>query len=575
MISRRKLLIGSGVITASALFNRPAFSNPTQGQADLILIGGDIHTVDPNNRRVEAMAVDGSNVLAIGTTTDIQKFAGPSTREIMLDGRSVLPGINDSHLHLQSWAMSRPPYALDLTYPQVMSIEAVANAVKKAADTRKPTDWIIGRGWDQAYLREERAPTRADLDAVAPKTPVVLTEFSGHAVWVNTAALKFAGITRDTIAEPGGVIVKDERGEPTGLLLEGPAFRLLALVPEPSLAVKQSAITAAMQEQLERGITSATDPGLSVSDLKIYSTIASQTNALKIRINGMLSAGVSTETLQAALDDWRHLKSPDNAWLQLSAVKIMGDGIPTNNKTAWLNEPYESGGNGGLLLNGETDQDRVGQLRAMIAMIHDAGLQAGTHVTGSRSIDEAVAACAAAQKNSFRSNPRHYLIHADLVSEATLARMAELGMGANFNPEIKHLIADSQVASIGPARAAYEWPYRSAIDADVTIASSSDAPVTEGNWLQGIATCMDRRGKQTGKISGPAQRISLDEAIRTYTIAGAWQDHAEHFKGSLEVGKVADFCVLDGRLSSSPTDQFTTMKVALTAVDGRITHDRL
>ena len=153
--------------------------------------------------------------------------------------------------------------------------------------------------------------------------------------------------------------------------------------------------------------------------------------------------------------------------------------------------------------------------------------------------------------------------------------MAELGMGANFNPEIKHLIADSQVASIGPARAAYEWPYRSAIDADVTIASSSDAPVTEGNWLQGIATCMDRRGKQTGKISGPAQRISLDEAIRTYTIAGAWQDHAEHFKGSLEVGKVADFCVLDGRLSSSPTDQFTTMKVALTAVDGRITHDRL
>ena len=575
MISRRKLLLGSGAVATSALLNRPAYSTSTQGPADLILTGGEIHTVDSRNLRVEAMAVGNGRVLATGTTTEIRKFTGLSTREINLDGRTVLPGINDSHLHLQSWAISRPPHALDLTYPRVLSIEGVVNAVKRAAATRKPTDWIIGRGWDQAYLKEGRAPTRDDLDAVAPENPVVLTEFSGHAVWVNTAALKFAGITRDSIPEPGGVIVKDGKGEPTGLLFEGPAFRLRALVPEPSIALKQSAITAAMLEHLERGITSATDPGLSAADLVIYSNIASQVNALKVRVNGMLKAGVSTGTLKAALEEWRPLKSPDTAWLQLSAVKIMGDGIPTSNKTAWLNEPYESGGNGSLLVEGETDQDRIRQLREMIAMIHDTGLQAGIHVTGSRSIDETVAACAEAQANNPRPDPRHYLIHADLVSETTLARMAALGIGANFNPEIKHLIADSQVASIGPVRAAYEWPYRSAFDAGTTTASSSDAPVTEGNWLQGIATCMDRRGKQTGEISGPAQRISLDEAIRTYTIAGAWQDHAEHFKGSLEVGKVADFCVLDGRLSSSSTADLPTTKVALTAIDGRIAHDLL
>ena len=574
MISRRKLIVDGSILLTSALFNRPALSNPTQGPADLILSGGEIHTVDPKNRRVEAMAIRDNKVLAIGTKTEIRQYSGLSTREIKLDGQTVLPGINDSHIHLQSWAMSRPPYALDLTYPRVKSIRTIIKAVKQAAATLQPTDWIIGRGWDQAYLKEGRAPNRTDLDAVAPYNPVVLTEFSGHAVWVNTAALKFAGITRDSTAEAGGVIVKDEKGEPTGLLFEGPAFRMRSLVPAANRALIENATIAAMQELLKRGITSATDPGLPVSGLEIYRNIVNK-NSLMVRINGMLKAGFSTEELQVALSNWQHLKSPSKEWLQLNAVKIMGDGIPTNNKTAWLNEPYESGGNGSLLLNGDTDQDRVRQLRAMIAMINDAGLQAGTHVTGSRSIDEAVTACAIAQKNSQRANLRHYLIHADLVSEVTLARMAELGIGANFNPEIKHLIADSQVASIGPIRAAYEWPYRSAIEAGVTIASSSDAPVTDGNWLQGTATCMDRRGKQTGKVSGPAQRISLDEAIRTYTIAGAWQDHSEHFKGSLEVGKVADFCVLDGRLSSSPTDQFPSMKVALTAVDGRIVHDRI
>ncbi len=151
--------------------------------------------------------------------------------------------------------------------------------------------------------------------------------------------------------------------------------------------------------------------------------------------------------------------------------------------------------------------------------------------------------------------------------------MAAAGIGANFNPEIKHLIADSQVDSIGPLRAAYEWPYRAALDAGVTVASSSDAPVTEGNWLQGLATCVDRRGKQSGQVSGPEQRIKLDEAIRTYTVAGAWQDRAETVKGSLEPGKLADLCVLDERLSAVGSDKYAGVEVAMTLVDGLVVHE--
>jgi predicted amidohydrolase YtcJ len=150
--------------------------------------------------------------------------------------------------------------------------------------------------------------------------------------------------------------------------------------------------------------------------------------------------------------------------------------------------------------------------------------------------------------------------------------MASSGIGANFNPEIKHLIADAQVHSIGPERAAYEWPYHTALAAGVSVASSSDAPVTPGNWLQGLATMVERKGKQSGMVSGPEERISLDAAIRTYTWAGAWQDHAEHVKGSLEPGKLADLCVLDERISATPPERWAGTSVFMTVVDGRVAY---
>ncbi len=567
--TRRRFLIGSAALATPWWLAGCA----RRDTADLLLLNGEIHTVDAANRRVEALAVRGNRVLAAGSVAELKTLAGPATRVIDLGGRTVLPGINDSHLHLLGWGLAQPPFAVDVTYPNVTSIADCVDVVRQAAATRPAGEWITGRGWDQPYLSEGRPPTAADLDAVAPDHPVALTEFSGHAIWANSRALALAGITADTEPPPGGVIVKDGTGQPTGLLFEGAAWMLRDQIPPPGTGQRKAALKNAMAAMLRRGITSATEPGQSPENLAIYNELAGEAFAAKMRITGLVAAGSSTESLQEAMAGMAGMESANPAFLSLPGVKIMGDGIPTANRTAWLNEPYNGGGNGSLLIDGTSHDERVAELNRMIRIIHEAGQQIGTHMTGDRSIDTAVAAYLAAQQAKPREDPRHYIIHADLVSPTALATMATAGIGANFNPEIKHLIADSQVYSLGRERAAYEWPYRSALDAGVVVASSSDAPVTEGNWLQGLATCVDRRGKQTGNVSGPEQRISLDEAIRTYTAAGAWQDHAETVKGSLEPGKVADLCVLEERLSELPTEDFAGVQVAMTLVDGTIVHE--
>ncbi len=571
MITRRRILASTATLAAL-----PAFG--TSGAPDIVLLNGEIHTVDANNSRIEALAISGGKVIATGTSHDIRTLAGSNTRIIDLDGRTVLPGINDSHLHMLGWGMSRPPFAVDVTYPGVQSISDCLERVRAAVAQRQPGEWIIGRGWDQPYFAEGRAPTAADLDKVAPNNPVALTEFSGHAVWTNTRAMEIAGINPTSTAPPGGVIVRDDEGRATGLFFEGAMTLIFQHMPPPTREFRVAALEGAMEHLLSRGITSITEPGLDPPELAIVKSVALKHR--KLRITGLVRAGgveqalnASTETLGRALRGLSLLDLPEPQWMQIPGVKIMGDGIPTGNKTAWLHTPYVGGGNGSLTIAGDNDEERVVELNNIITMVHDAGLQVATHVTGDRAIDTVVAAYARVQMANPRPDPRHYLIHADLVSPGTLKRMANLGVGANFNPEIKYLIADSQMASIGPQRANYEWPYRTAIDTGVNVASASDAPVTEGNWLQGIATCMERKGKQTGNVSGPEQRITLDDAIRTYTQAGAWQDRADSWKGTLEPGKVADICVVDERLSSVEPSVFANAEVKMTLVGGQIVHE--
>ncbi|MEU4164720.1 amidohydrolase [Actinoplanes sp. NPDC026670] len=558
---------------------------------DLILFNGTVFTVDKRFSVAQAVAVSDGHIVAVGDDDAVRCLAGPSTRMIDLAGRTVLPGINDSHLHGAAYGMSRPPFALDLAYPAVRSIAEVAATVGRAAAATPPGTWIIGLGWDPGFLAEctidpPRLPNRHDLDRIAPGHPVCLNDFSAHMVWANTAALQAAGITADTPAPPGGVIDVGDDGAPTGILREAAQILVQQHLPKPTVAQRRTAITSVVAELHTRGITSYTEPGLgpggrqtlfgglSDDNLTAYAQLAAE-SALAARVTVLLlpaPMGGSAAELATGLAT-APPASADPRRLRVAGVKIFGDGVPPN-RTAWMTEEYAGGGHGSLCVHGATAKIQEEELHEMVRIAHAAGYQVGVHVTGDRAIDTVVNALAAADRAHPRPDARHYVIHGDFITSSSLARLAAHGYGVNMNPAIKWTVSDLMDELVGPARSAYQWPVRAAFDAAVNVCASSDAPITAPDWRQGVAAMMLRESKASGRVSGPEQRVGLADAIRAYTINPARQDFAEDWKGSIEAGKVADLCVLGADLTTVDPHDLPDVPIDLTVFDGAVVYER-
>ncbi|WP_214412267.1 amidohydrolase [Sphaerisporangium fuscum] len=556
--------------------------------ADLVLVDGEVITVDGAFTVAQAMAVTGGSITAVGSNADIRALIGPRTEVVDLHGRTALPGINDSHLHACAFGITRPPLALDAGHPAVTSIADVAAAVREAAGRTPPGEWIRGNGWDLGYLAEcvgGRMPSRHDLDAVAPGHPVCLQDFSAHMTWANTMALRLAGITGDTPVPEGGVVHRDADGEPSGLLAEGAQALLSRHLPPYGRGQIERAITSAIGMLHKEGITSYTEPGLGpggselfggaagAEPLDVYADFARR-GELKARVSVLLlftAMAGSAARIEEGLREFAAPTGLDPRLLSVLGVKIFADGIPPN-KTAWMHQEYLGGGLGCLCVDGGGDLERSEELAEMVRLAHAAGHQIGVHVTGDRAIDAVVGAFVAAQRKHPRDDPRHYLIHADFARPETLAELAAHGFGANMNPAIKWTTAELVERMLGPGRAAYQWPMRTALRAGVKVTSSSDAPVTYPNWRQGVAAMLLRESKISGRVYGPEERIGLEDAIRAYTVNAAWQDFAEGWKGSLEPGKVADVTVLDGTLTTLDPHELPDTPVALTIFNGEVVH---
>jgi predicted amidohydrolase YtcJ len=592
LVSRRAVVAGMAVAGVAATIPGMATAAPRtrRNAPSLILLNGDIRLMDRRDARVQAVAVREGLVLDVGSNREIRRLAGRSTSVIDLDGRTALPGINDSHVHGHAAGVSLPPLSLDVGYPTVTSIADIVTAVRGAVQQQGAGAWIRGSGWNTALLEETRSdpsrlPTKDDLDAVSPDNPVILRDFSFHTVWANSKAMELAGITRDTPEPPGGVIDRDAAGDPIGLFRENAQPLILAAAPTLSVAEQASGLQQAVEVLLSQGITSYTDPGLTADEIAVYRS-AVENGVLRSRVTLMLSSsrslaiggtgGGSVDILDDLLTQYPRPTTFAERHLVLRGVKIFGDGIPPN-LTGWVYDPYLiGGGHGELVVAGDTDDERVAQVRRIVARAHRAGYQVGTHATGDRAIDVVVDAYLRAMRGRGPSDPRHYTIHSDLATDAALRRLARHGLGANMNPSIKAAIADAMIAVLGPERAARQWPTKSALRAGVTLTSASDWPVTPPDWRAGVASAVLRKDQLSGNVSGPAERLSIDEALRTYTSAPAHQDGAEDWKGRLTPCMVADIAVLDGRLPSrtEEIDQLADIPVAMTLLAGRLVYER-
>ncbi len=561
--------------------------------ADFIYLNGKVLTADPEDSLAEALAVKGDKILAVGSDSEIRELAGGSTEVIDLGRKTILPGINDSHTHSAMYGGSRPPLTLDVSFPAVRSIADIKEAVRARAATIKPGEWIRGNGWDYGYLAESladrsRVLTRWDLDEVAPDNPTFLVDFSQHRLVANSRALELAGITRETTTEPGSEIVKDSAsGELTGMLVELPAQGLLMrVVPLWTREEKRAAILNVMQMMNARGITSVTDAALGAGGMafqggmlgseciSVYNDLHNE-EALTLRVNILYLFGsygaISLKDFEETIPALGIHSGFGDEWLKIGGIKLFADGIPQT-KTAWMHEEYPGGGNGSLVMPGATDQERQEQLISMIAFAHKNGFQCGIHAVGDRAIETCIDGFLNAQEQDSQQL-RHYLIHCDLITDADIRRIAANNIGVAAQPILKWVFSDAIDEMLGIERSERQFPLRRLLDAGVNVSLSSDAPVTAPDWLQGVEAAVLRKSKASGTVRGPDQCITTAEAIRGYTMGGAWQDHMEKRKGSLEPGKLADFCVLDQDILSVPPEEIHTISNVATVVGGRLVYD--
>ncbi len=571
---------------------RTLFNSST---ADLAFINGKIVTVDDKFSVHQALAVKEDTIIKVGNTEQIKENVGSKTHVLDLKGKTVLPGINDTHIHAALFGGTRPPLSIDVTYPRVTSIENIQNMVRERVETIKPGEWIIGFGWDENRLSEcvmdkSRRPGKSDLDSVSPDNPVCLMDLQMHLCWANTKALELSGINKNTPLPSGGVIEKDPySGEPTGLLIELPAMGLaMQKIPPWNRSQKRQAIETAMKELNSLGVTSITEPalgpggagfqgGLMDSEcISVYNDIYNE-NQLTLRVNILLLFGeygaLSFKDIEQALPFIGFHSGFGNNWLKLGGIKVFADGIPPP-RTSWMKEMYIGGGYGSLVLPGETEEERCTELIKILDHAHKNRFQLGIHATGDRTID----ACVDGLTKALEKDPwdaRHYLIHADFISDEAIERIAKYDIGVNIQSEVLTVITHSLREIIDEKMVARQFPARKLIDAGARVTESTDAPCMYPDWKETIQAAILRKSKVTGKVSGAEHCITVEEAIRMFTIESAWLDHMEHLKGSIEVGKLADFCVLDQDILTINSQQITDIQNLMTVVDGKIVYDIL
>jgi predicted amidohydrolase YtcJ len=535
-------------------------------EAALVLTNAVVHTVDPSRPRAEAVAVRDGRILAVGSRREMEPFIGSATRVWDLAGRTVVPGFDDAHAHLLGIGFAH----LDVDLVGTASYAEVVERVAAAVRARGPGEWVRGRGWhEEKWTRPPPGavrgfPTHGALSAVAPDNPVVLTRADGHALLANARAMALRGIGPGTPTPPGGEIIRDGEGNPTGVFVDN--AKSLIVPAKRTDAENRRALDLAMEECLEKGVTSLTDAGAAPEVLDLYRTYA-EDGRLRIRVYAMA----------AGLETLRTLAAPEmglgKGFLTIRALKLYADGA-LGSRGAALIEPYtDDPGNTGLLV---TPPERLLEAtREALAR----GFQVATHAIGDRAnrIVLDVYERAMKERGDAHPDPRLRIEHAQILDEEDIPRFGALGILAAMQGI--HCTSDRPWAPkrLGMARVeegAYVW--RKLLSTGARILNGTDAPLEDLSPIANFhatVTRQDANGQPPGGFD-PDQRLSREEALRTMTLEPAYGSFQETLKGSIEPGKVADLVVLSQDILSVPDDALLDTEILATMVAGHVAYER-
>ena len=537
--------------------------------ATLVLKNGRIYTMEPDQYRVQAIALSGNRILALGSDEEMVALLCPGGSVVDLEGRCVTPGLVDAHVHFRSYALQGRRIELAGASNLDETLERIAGALPEGdAD-----QWILGRGWNQADWPGAVFPSATDLDRITHRRPALLHHKSGHAAWVNSRAMRLARITSSTQDPPGGKIQRDANGEPTGILFEEAIDLAANHVPKPSEKEVVAAMRAAQRRCLRAGLTGLHDfDGRSC--FWALQTLRNE-GGLQLRVvknipHARLEYAIGVGLRSGFGDDW----------IQIGGVKMFADGA-LGPRTALMLDPYEDEPDNFGIAVAEKEE-----MMALALQASANGLSVTIHAIGDRANHDVLDVYEALRRQESLGNGfgegkaaglstpftslRHRIEHAQLLHPDDFRRFADLKVLASMQPI--HATADMEMADrYWGERARFGYAWRTLLDTGATLVFGSDAPVEPIEPLRGIYAAVTRRRPDGApRLEGwyPQQRLSVDQAIRAYTVGAAFASGRENTMGSISPGKLADFTIFDRDIFVIPNDELLEVNIAGTIVDG-------
>ncbi|MGE3888354.1 MAG: amidohydrolase [Vicinamibacterales bacterium] len=555
-----------GLVSVAAACTRPAPAGPPP---DLILRGGKVYTLDAARTWAEAVAVREKRIVAVGKDAEVTRLAGPGTRTVDLGGRFVMPAFHDAHVHPVSAGVELGQCNLN----DLPTAEATLDAVRKCASGQASRAWLVGGGWALTAFPPGQ-PRRQELDAITGDKPAALSSSDGHSMWVNTAALAAAGITRETRDPAAGRIERDARGEPTGLLRESATDLVGKVLPPTTPEEYDAGLLRALAHMNRMGIVSFQEASAREPMVAAYRSVARQ-GKLTARAHLSLYADPAQDETQ--VDRFVRIRQEiTEPGVTARTVKIFVDGV-IEAATAYLIDPY-------VPLPGETapaanprglPNFSDERLNALVTRLDREGFQAHMHAIGDGAIRQGLDAIAAAARANGPRDRRPHIAHIQLFHPADVARFKELGVVANMQPLWAY--SDSFIRTLteprlGPERSKWLYPFGALHRAGAVLAGGSDWSVSSVNPLDAIQVAVTRKALDAPADAPawlPEQRLDLATALAAYTNGGAFVTFEENDSGSIEAGKLADIIVLDRNLFEIPPEEIHRARVVWTLFEGR------